>query len=278
MGNIKKLLAKSLIIACLIYMGLINILNGIVFIKNKIYLYTFPVFIIFIIVLIAVRYIKIRPVYFAISVFLIAFTLKSIVAIFYNVPPSSDFSNFYNAALKVANGDFSFSSSGYFKLWAYQTGIVIYYATLIKVFGSSILALKIVNCLFIAGVNVILYLILKKLLSEKIAMTISLLYLFYPATFFLASVLTNQHISNFLILLGIYILISRQEKNIWNGIFPSAFLIALGNAMRPQAIVVVTAIVIYTFFEIITSFKDIKKIKQLITSIFCFQDLCSCCK
>jgi len=250
-------------------MGLITISNSVVFILYNVFLYVIPVVIIITLLYIIVRLIKVKAKYFAIGVFILAFVLKAIVAVYYNTPPISDFAHFYDAALKAAKGDFSFSTNGYFRLWGYQTGIVTYYAILIKILGSSILALKIVNCLFIAGLNVVLYLIAQKLVSEKCARFIALLYLFYPASFFLASVLTNQHVSNFLILSGVYIFIIRQKIPIW-GVVISASLIALGNVMRPQAIVVIVAIVGSILFEIITNIRDKKTNIKFLKSIASF--------
>ncbi|MHB8061390.1 MAG: glycosyltransferase family protein [Ruminiclostridium sp.] len=269
MNKFKKILEKLLIIACLIYIGITTISNCVVFIKEKVFFYVIPVGVVICILYMIIGFIKVKVRYFAISLFILAFVLKVIISVCYNAPPISDFGNFYNAALKAAKGDFSFSTSRYFSLWAYQTGIVTYYAILIKIFGSGILALKIVNCLFIAGVNVILYLIAQKLVSEKHARFIALLYLFYPATFFLASVLTNQHVSNFFILFGVYVFISRQKIPIW-GILISASLIAIGNAMRPQAIVVILAIAGSIFFQIIGNIRDKKINIKLIKSIASF--------
>lgn len=269
MNNFKNRLEKMLIVICLIYMGLITISNSVVFIIYKVFLYAIPVILVIAILYIFVRFIKVKVLYFAVGIFILAFVLKALVAVCFNAPPSSDFLNFYNAALKAASGDFSFASDKYFSLWSYQSGIVGYYAVLIKMFGSGILALKMVNCLFIAGVSVYIYLIARKIVSEKHARLIALLYLFYPATFFLASVLTNQHVSNFLILSGVYMFINRQKMPI-KGILFSAGFIALGNAMRPQAIVVILAIVGSLLFEIVTDIRDKKTNIKLIKTIFSF--------
>jgi hypothetical protein len=269
MKKFKKILENLLIIACLIYIGIITISNIVVFIKFKVFFYVIPVVIFIIILYMLVRLIKVKAIYFAIGVFILAFVLKAIIAVCYNTPPISDFGHFYDAALKASNGDFSFSTNRYFSLWAYQTGIVAYYAILIKIFGSGILALKIVNCLFIAGANVIIYLIARKLVSEKYARFIAALYLFYPAPFFLASVLTNQHVSNFFILTGVYIFISKQKIPI-RGIVMSSSLIALGNVMRPQAIVVIMAIVGSILFQIISNIRDKKLNIKLIKTIASF--------
>ncbi|WP_242835325.1 hypothetical protein [Ruminiclostridium papyrosolvens] len=195
---------------------------------------------------------------FVMLLFIIAFCLKGFVAVRYNAIPQSDFKLIYNAAIKFAQGDFSFSNTKYFSLWSYQTGIVLYYGFLLKL-GCNIIGLKICNCLFIAGVNVLIYMISDKLVGDKCARFISIIYLFYPATFFLCSVLTNQHVSNFFILLGIYLYVFKKANTIGNTVL-AAVMIAVGNALRPQGIVVVAAFVICSMIELLHKNTD-KKIK-----------------
>ncbi|HEX2927509.1 MAG TPA: hypothetical protein VHP38_14835 [Ruminiclostridium sp.] len=205
---------------------------------------------------------------FAILLFITAFCLKAFIAVYYNAPQTSDFGLIYDAALKLSHGDLSILKTNYFELWSYQTGIVSYYALLLKL-GCNIMALKLINCLFIAGVNVLIYMISDRLAGEKCSRFISVLYLIYPATFFLCSVLTNQHISNFFILLGVYLFIYKERKNLIS-IIPAAVSIAVGNAFRPQGVVIITALLIYLIMELISGrpFQKFKKNQLLIISAF----------
>lgn len=260
--NTKKITA----LLCLVYIGLIILLNIISLAVNQMFLYLISLIFIIPAVFIVIRFYKVEAGYFAIAVFILAFVLKTAVALAYNAPPISDFANFYHSALKAAGGDFSFSSNVYYRFWSYQTGIVLYYALLIKIFGNSMIMLKIVNCAFIAGTNVLVYLISRKVAKEKYARFIAVLYLIYPASYFLASVLTNQHISNFLIIFGMYIFIRKQRVSAAGGMAAASFL-ALGNAMRPQAVVVVLSLAGTVLLETVVKLKEKKLDKQLIISL-----------
>ncbi len=242
-------------ISCILFLGLINVFNFITFIEESVYIWIIPMIFIIAGLYFLVRHIKIRPVYFALIILFMSFFLKAVIAIVYNAPQKSDFLNIYNAALKAAKGDFSFSANGYFSLWAYQTGIVAFYSFVVKVFGGCMLVPKIINCMFMAGSNTILYLLSKRLVSDSYARLIALVYLIYPAPYFLASVLTNQHISNFLFLLGVFIYTS-EHKSIVLRIVMSAVPIAVGNALRPQGIVVVFAVVGTLLLEVMYNLKN----------------------
>lgn len=266
----KKLVSERLLaMLCLVFIGIIIIQNSISIAVNRTFLYLISMIFIIPAVFIFVRIYKVKTRYFALTVFILAFFLKAMIAVAYNAPPVSDFANFYNSALKAARGDFSFSSSFYYKFWSYQTGIVLYYALLIKIFGSSIITLKIVNCVFIAGTNVLVYLISRLLLKEKFSRFISVFYLIYPSSGVLASVLTNQHISNFLIICGMYVFIRGRGASAPVNTAAAA-LLALGNAMRPQAVVVILSLAGAVMLEVLLRITDKKPVGHLIISVIGF--------
>ncbi|ACL75755.1 integral membrane protein [Ruminiclostridium cellulolyticum H10] len=254
----QKITEKTLIVFCLVYLIIISVWNFVYLIQNKAAVYIFPLELFCIVVFLVIYRLKAGKRIFAILLFVMAFCLKSYVAVRYNAAPQSDFKLIYNAAIKLAQGDFSFSNTKYFSLWSYQTGIVLYYGLLLKL-GLNVIGLKICNCFFIAGVNVLVYKISERLVGDRCARFISVMYLFYPATFFLCSVLTNQHVSNFLILLGVYLYIFRKTNTVANTVL-AAVMIAIGNALRPQGILVVAAFIIWAVIELLHKNTD-KKIK-----------------
>lgn len=265
---LKKITERTLILFCLVYLIIISIWNFIFVIQNKASVYIFPLELFCICVCLVVYRLKANKRIFAILLFIMAFCLKGFVAVRYNAIPQSDFKLIYNAAVKLAQGDFSFANTTYFRLWSYQTGIVLYYGFLLKL-GLNVIGLKVCNCLFIAGVNVLIYMISEKLVGDRYGRLISVTYLFYPAAFFLCSVLTNQHVSNFFILLGVYLYLFRKTKTVSNSVL-SAVMIAVGNALRPQGIVVVVAFIIWAVIELLHKSADKKvKVKTAI-SIFSF--------
>ena len=72
------------------------------------------------------------------------------------------------------------------------------------------LLIKIVNCLFSAGIVLFIYLIAKEFTSEKAAKIVSCCYMILPFPLLFNTVLSNQHISSFMFLLAIWILISKK--------------------------------------------------------------------
>ncbi|MBE6153707.1 MAG: hypothetical protein E7166_05740 [Firmicutes bacterium] len=116
-----------------------------------------------------------------------------------------------NASRSLLGGDTSFNNSTYFNLWAYQIGFVTYQTLLLKI-CNSVFFLKIVNCIISSSICVLIYLISKEFVKEKSAQIVSIIYSFLVFTISYTSVLSNQHISTFLIYLSLYILIAKKLK------------------------------------------------------------------
>lgn len=103
----------------------------------------------------------------------------------------------YQASNLLRVGDLSYTESSYFIKWGYQVGHVVYQAILLNICNSTFF-LKIVNCLALSSTTVLIYLIVKDLLNEKVAKFTSLTYVFYLHPVLLTTVLTNQHVPTFL--------------------------------------------------------------------------------
>ena len=102
-----------------------------------------------------------------------------------------------------------------------------------------------------AGTAVLVYRIAARLTNGKAAAAVSVLYALYPAPLFLAGVLTNQHLSVFLLYAGIYVLMSGSGLT-WTRTVEAGALIALGNAMRPIGIIPLLACVIWLVLRALT--------------------------
>lgn len=253
--TLNGILVKALIVVSSGYLGFLLVQNLSVLVKESVFPYLLPYLAFIFILYFILNKLKIESKYFILILFILAFISKAGVALIVNTPPISDFQLFYDAAVKASQGDFSFSGSGYFKYWGYQTGIVLFYSGIIKIMGPGILPIKLVNCAFMAGTNILIYLMAKRMVSEKYSRLAALMYLVYPAPYFLASVLTNQHISNFFLFLGIYIIISRSSLNLRNTI-AAAFILALGNAFRPQGIVIAASVLVLGISDLLDRKQD----------------------
>lgn len=188
---------------------------------------------------------------FIIFIILGTFLIRLIYICTVNTPLDSDFELLYEAAVLFSQGDYSFGQQVYFQEWAYQTGFVIYQGLVIKIFGQagSILALKILNCIWNTGITLLIYLIARNFFGEKPSRLASVLYsgFVFPVTF--VSVLSNQHISTFFIMLALYFLLDKRVIRL-RSLFRSliaGFLLALGYIMRPDALIVMASLAVYFF-------------------------------
>lgn len=172
------------------------------------------------------------PILFVVS------TIVHVIAVFaVQTPLDSDFAMLYQAAEKAAVGDFSFQTLGYFYRWAYQTGFVLWEAAILRVTGS-IAAIKLTNVLLLSGINVLIYLFARRFVEERAAQAAALLYLVTLFPTLMTCVLTNQHVSAFFLLLGVYILTGGGERafSIWRALL-AGICLSFGNIMRPEGIV-----------------------------------------
>ncbi len=177
---------------------------------------------------------------FAAALFLLRFALAVFFILWLDSRPVQDFNTMYTAAQQLAQGSRAYLDSIYFFNWAYQSAFVAYEALVISLFGDGLLPLQLLNAAYLAGTNVLVYLIARRLVSEKSAMTVGVLYALYPAPLFLAGVLTNQHLSVFLLYSALYLLISKPDLSPLRAVGAGA-LIALGNAMRPIGVILMLA-------------------------------------
>ena len=148
----------------------------------------------------------------------------------------------YSASKSLINNDLSFLSTPYFQTFSYQFGHVLYQFFLLKIF-NSVIFLKIVNCLITSSIVLFIYLIGKKLFNENIGRISSLLYIFYLYPLYLNSVLTNQHLPALIVLIVIYLLISKEYN--YKLFILIGLLLSISNIFRTEAIIIVMGIIIY---------------------------------
>ncbi len=151
--------------------------------------------------------------------------------------PVSDFETLYYAAVHTANGEMSWLYEPYFARWAYQIPFVLYEAFVIKLFGG-ITALKIINLIFMMGIDYLIYLVAEKTAGKRAALCAAFLYAVYPDAVQLSSVLTNQHIAGFFMLLALYLLL-RDKRNVSAAL--SGAMLGISQLMRPEAVLVLVA-------------------------------------
>ena len=215
---------------------------------------------------------------FAHVLFVFSFITRIIIVISINTVPQSDFALLYDAAQRLVAGDYTFNTESYFQTWAYQTGYVIYEASVLKIW-NNIWALKIMNCVWGAGISVLIYKIAQEMWKdEKSAQCVAILYSIFVFPVFLTTVLSNCHPSAFFLYLAIYLLITAKSMK---KVLLSAGSIAIGNVLRPDAIIFVVAIGVFFIFLILENvklkniWKQIKKIVVFFTMYFLVTNIIS---
>ena len=153
--------------------------------------------------------------------------------------PVSDFSLMYGSALQSVQGDFSWAdvTEGYYSWWQYQIPFVLYEALVLKLW-PSMAALKLMNIIWGVGTVFLIFCIAADFLPKRCALASAFLYAVYPGQIMLTSVLTNQIVSLFFVLCGLYALL--RARSLW-GCALAGCLFALGNLMRPEAAIVIAA-------------------------------------
>lgn len=200
---------------------------------------------------------------FGFWLFLFAFIIRIIVIILFDTPITSDYEVQFNTAKEIISGNFHIATTttdGYMLRWGYQMGYSLFMVLLMFI-SESALFIKGVNCLFTAGIVFFIYLLVSELINKRVARIISVLYAFFPFPLFFNTIVSNQHISSFLFLLAIYIFISKKTENMNYKLkyFLIGLCLALGNIIRPEAIIFIFSIIA---FLILTIKKD--TIKQIV--------------
>lgn len=154
--------------------------------------------------------------------------------------PTSDFALLYNVARSTANEDVSWMNvtEGYFSWWQYQIPFVLYEAAIIKL-THSVVALKLLNVVWSVGIVYMVYCIAGLYMPRRASLIAAALCAVYPGHILMSSVLTNQHISLFFILLGVYVCLKADSLLKYA---VAGLLLAVGDMMRPEAGIVVAAI------------------------------------
>ncbi len=228
------------------------------FLTNK--LSTFMIIPLFIVIYFFIK--KVRIKHFGIFIFLVALIVRIISVLILKVDICDDFKTMYMASRDLINGNLSFLKDSYFVYFSYQLGHVVYQAFLLKII-NSVLFLKMVNCIITSLTILFIYLITRKIFNENTSRVVVFSYLFYLYPLYLNSVLTNQLLPALLVLIVIYLLVSRDLN--YKIILICSLILALANIFRTESIVIIIGIVVY----IISNFKkeNIKKNSLLILSL-----------
>lgn len=184
---------------------------------------------------------------FALLLFALALLLKGAFALSIDTRPESDFYLMYSAAKHLSLGINSMTENVYFQSWPYQSAFVAWMALFMRLFNAGLVFFKLMNCLFSALSAVLVYLIARRFASERGARSAGVLFMCYPGTFVLVSVLTPQHLSEFLLLAAVYAFTlpapGIKRKLLFS--LAAGALLSLSNAARPVGMLAALALFAY---------------------------------
>ena len=188
---------------------------------------------------------KIKIKNFTLFLILFSFLSKLAAVIVLKIPLRGDYWMMFNASKDVLKGDFAFATNSYFGAFGYQIFNVLYQALVLKIFKYSF-TLKILNCIYATVITLLLYKISKNVSNEKSARIVSLIYTISLYPIYLNTIFGNQQLSLMLILLGVYIILNKEDNIKW--LLFAGLLLAIGNLERSEGIIYIATILGYQFF------------------------------
>lgn len=217
---------------------------------------------------------------FSLCLFLLSLLIHLLAVALITTPIESDFGLQYEASQQFAQGNFSFQDTTYFQRWGYQTGLVIWQGTLLKLWNSPVF-LRLVNCVVAAGTNLLVYLIARDYFEERAARLAGLAYAFFlfPAT--LVTVLCNNIPSAFFLYLCLYLVMGKDFGKIPRLVVYAlaGVSLAVANALRPDAPLVLVPLLAYFVFQFVrkASLQNfLYYLKRLAALLLTFLVLSSC--
>lgn len=221
------------------YILFILFLGMILFTKEK--LTTLLIIPILPLIYLFIKKVKIKR--YGLFIFVLALLIRLFTIFILKVEITDDFKTMYDASTNLIKGNLDFMNGFYFKTYPYQLGLVLYQAFLLKIINNVII-LKIMNSIITSLIVLFIYLISKKIYKEEYARMISLGYILYLYPIYLNSVLTNQHIQTLIIMLVIYLVITKKEtKKLF---IVLALLLGIANFFRSESIVIILGLVLYS--------------------------------
>ncbi len=172
--------------------------------------------------------------FYAITLIVIALGLRVAWVLSVDTQPVSDFRVLYDYAIKAADGDFAFGKMDYYIRWVYQLGYTLYEGLIVRLFGASLVPLKLFNAFFETLTVWIVYRMAASLFGETSGRIAGLMYATYVPNIIMCSVLTNQHLSTLLFAAGCLIAVTHRGRNGISGMMAVALCFALGSVFRPM--------------------------------------------
>ena len=148
-----------------------------------------------------------RPRVAVVLLLLVAAGLRLCFALSLPTAPMSDFQAFYQAAEEMRTGSLAwthvYTSDDYFYRWAYQIPFTLYEAGILSI-CPSIVAVKLADVLWMTLSVFLVYRIASRFTASPWAIGFAFVYAVDPSAIYLVNMMSNQPVSTFLLLWGLY--------------------------------------------------------------------------
>lgn len=173
---------------------------------------------------------------------------------FYVKPtPINDYGVLWDGAKQILNGTFSdraFKKDDYFCFYNFQIGYATWLAFLLKIFNHNLSLIVFFEGIVISLTNVVLYKSARLYLPIQASVVSCFCFLFFPFVFLGSGILNNQHECLLLEAIAIFLVLNNAKKLNANSIsFFVGIILCIANILRPTAIVVLLACVLFQLID-----------------------------
>lgn len=182
------------------------------------------------------------------TIILVGFILRVLWVCLVNTQPTSDFKLIYNFGKDFSEGNYHmFRGSSYIGRFPHLTVFVIYLGTLRKIFGNTLVPIKVINILLSTVNMYLVYLISCEVYEEKRKQVLALMGIsLFPPLIAYTSVVCSENIAMTFYLAAIYLFLLAVNKNLKAPyLILCGFLLTLGNLFRMVGYVFIAALILY---------------------------------
>ena len=194
---------------------------------------------------------------FYIAILILSFCVRILVALFWKIEPDSDFKITYELGKLIAHTPLMECGkaldnygTNYNSIWAVHMPFVVYQSMLLRLWNNAGI-LRIANAFFSFGSCLLISETAGAIGGQKAKRMALTFTAFNPTIIFFIPILTNQHISQFFLVLGIWLFMSERISNVYIRAWIAGLCFGISQLMRPDIALIIAAIVVYLIFSCI---------------------------
>ena len=214
---------------------------------------------------------------FGILVSLAAFSVRAAAVFLWKTEPVSDFGLTYDlsnllATVPVGEWGVALDEYGtiYNDIWSAHMPFIIYQSQLMRLFGTSVQMLGVINAIWGTLECLIVWAISRYLFGRVEGRNAMLFMAFNPVCIFFTPILSNQHSAVCFFLLGVYTVCAKPWGKMWLSAFFAGLMFAMGQLLRPEMTAAVLAVAVYFAFEGVQNKKKMYSLLCCMIMMFSF--------